>query len=405
MGNTNFIKVITRSLLKVIFCFVLLFSTARITFAENGSSSVDLGTVMVSKKERPVGVQEMDVTGQEAIDTPRLSRTVDGLFTETAGMDLKRTSLGGNTSSGVIMRGFDESRYLVLLDGRPLNGSGVFGGEYIDWSCLSTDDIERVEVTRGSASAEYANALGGTINIITKKGREKNNVEIRSSYGSFNTVDAAVSHSGNLGGILYDDITYGYWRTDGYLRNNYVNRNNFSGRVNFLMPGDLNIGFGMIYTVQERGFVVENKKGNSNYKSRYPESDEHVGAGPYVQWFGKPGPFGPVNPSKYWGNGSYWTNKRGQYDVELQKSFDTFDIEARGYLNRQERTEYYYSIDNENKLVLERYSEPERSGGWSAKVSMPVRDNNVVYGAEGVYLGYGKQEIKNAQSTYFRIQP
>ena len=405
MDNTNSTKVTTRSLLKWIFCFVLLFSTERVAFAGSASSPVDLGTVVVSEKERPRGVQDIDIIGEEAIDMPRVSRTVDGLFTGTAGMDLKRTSLGGNIGSGVILRGFDESRYRVLLDGRPLNGSGVFGGEYVDWSSLSTDDIERVEVLRGSASAEYGNALGGTINIITKKGKEKNRVGIRSSYGSFNTVDAAVSHSGNLGGRLYDNLSYGYWRTDGYLRNNYVNRNNFSGRVNLVLPDDLNIGLGMIYTLQERGFVVENKKGTSDHKSRYPESDEDVGAGPYVQWFGKPGPFGPVNPSKYWGDGSYWTNKRGQYDVELHKSFDAFDIEARGYVNRQERTEYYYAIDNENKLVLERYSEPERSGGWSTKISMPVGEHNVIYGAEGVYLGYGKQDIKNADSTYFRIQP
>jgi iron complex outermembrane receptor protein len=351
------------------------------------------------------GIRGDGSIGKGEIEKPRSSRTVDGLLTEVAGIDVKRTSPTGNSGSEVLMRGVDESRYLVLLDGRPLNGSGVFGGHYVDWSSLSTEDIERVEIIRGAASAEYGNTLGGTINIVTGKGTEKNRVRARSSYGSFNTVNAAVSHSGNLGNIIYDDLSYGYWRSDGYLRNNFAERHSLSGTMDLVLPDDLIVGLGIRYTRQKRGFVVENRKEKDNYDSDHPESDEDIGAGPRIHWYGKPGPFGPVDHSKYWGDGSYWLNKRGQYDVDVRKSFDAFDIRARGFMNRQERTEYYYAVDDESRLVLERYTEPERSGGWSVKVSMPAGRHDVVYGAEGVYLGYGKQEIKSADSSYFRIQP
>jgi len=87
----------------------------------------------------------------------------------SAGIDLKRISPGGDHGSAVTIRGFDESRCLILLDGRPLNAAGVYGGDYVDWSSLSTEDIERIEVIRGAKSAVYGNTLGGVVNIITRR--------------------------------------------------------------------------------------------------------------------------------------------------------------------------------------------------------------------------------------------
>jgi len=371
--------------------------------------SVNLEKIIVTPsqtdKNRLWAAQDIKVIGEGEIDRVRESRTVDGLFENTAGVDLRRSSLGGNTGNEVSLRGFDESRYLVMLDGRPLNGAGVYGGNYVDWASLSTEDIDRVEVLRGAGSAEYGNTLGGIINIITKKGEEKPKIDIRSSYGSYNTVDAALSQSGRLYTIFYENFSYGYWRTDGYLRNNYNNRNDFSGRLNVILPGGLNAGIGARYTVQERGFVVENRAGSGNYNSTYPDSAEDSGGGPYLQWWGKPGPFGPVRANMYWGDGSYWKDKRGQYDLSLEKDFGDLNIKAQAYMNKDERTEYFYAVDNSSKLVLQRYSEPEDSWGLIVKAIQSVGEHVIRYGFEGAYLGYGGQDILHADSAYFRIQP
>ena len=391
--------------------FFAIFVFTERAFAQKKEATVNLGTVKVTDEKAspgwrvPLGVQDVSVIGQGPIEESRVSRTVDGLFEHSAGIDLRRTSLTGNNGSEVSLRGFDESRYTVLLDGRPVKGTGVYGGEYVDWSSLSTDDVESVEIIRGATSAEYGDTLGGAINIITKKGSEKMKINLRSSYGSYNTVDAAFSHSGNLGKFIYDNLSYGYWRTDGYLRNNYVNRNNFSGRLNLRLPGGFSIEGGARYTLQKRGFVVENKKENANYDSRYPESDDDAGAGPNIQWFGKPGPFGPVDPAKYWGDRSYWVNKRAQYDAGAENSFGRLNIKAKAYLTRQDRTEYYYDINNEGKLILKRHSEPDKSGGWLAKAYLTAERHDIVYGLDGVYLGYGGQDVTNYDSTYFRVQP
>ena len=75
-----------------------------------------------------------------------------------------------NTS--VTMRGLDgTSRTLVLLDGIPLNK--VSGGQ-IQWALIRPEDVENIEVLKGPGSALYGmNAMGGVINVITRKPQKK----------------------------------------------------------------------------------------------------------------------------------------------------------------------------------------------------------------------------------------
>lgn len=336
-----------------------------------------------------------DVITQEEIAKKRTSRTADGLLENLPGIDLKRRSPGGDIGSAVSIRGLDESRCLIMLDGRPLNGAGVYGGDYVDWSSLSSEDIERIEVIRGARSVEYGNALGGVINIVTKKGEKQLKTELRSSYGHYDTREYMLSHSGGFKFLSYS-LSSGHWQTDGYLRNNNVNRNNFAGRLRFSLPANLNLGLGARYTTHKRGFIVENKETSPYYDDSYPESDEYSGGGPYITWQGG---------SLDWGDGSYGKNIRGQYDLELNKSFGSLDLKVQAYLNDQERTEYFYAIDDKDKLVLKRFSQPENTWGWLLKAFQPIKKHNLGYGIEGAYLGYGGQDIKYADNTYFWVPP
>ncbi len=57
------------------------------------------------------------------------------------------------------------SHTLIMLNGMPLN-SGWYGG--VNWQNMSMENIDRVEIVRGPASALYGgNAMGGAINVIT----------------------------------------------------------------------------------------------------------------------------------------------------------------------------------------------------------------------------------------------
>ncbi len=82
-----------------------------------------------------------------------------------------RVTTGRKNEPNVSIHGFDQSMILVLIDGVPYYETNY--GK-LDLNQIPTDNIAKIEITKGAASVLYgANALGGVINIITKKGTEK----------------------------------------------------------------------------------------------------------------------------------------------------------------------------------------------------------------------------------------
>ncbi len=72
---------------------------------------------------------------------------------------------------GVSIRGLDSSYTLILVDGKRVNSrNAVFRHNDFDLNWIPVDSIERIEVVRGPMSSLYgSDALGGVVNIITKK--------------------------------------------------------------------------------------------------------------------------------------------------------------------------------------------------------------------------------------------
>ena len=77
-------------------------------------------------------------------------------------------SLGGQTS--IFISGQGSVSTLVIIDGVQVNPNST----NYDWGDLTTDNIERIEILKGPQSIQWgADAAGGVINIITKKGKGK----------------------------------------------------------------------------------------------------------------------------------------------------------------------------------------------------------------------------------------
>jgi vitamin B12 transporter len=133
---------------------------------------------------REVGSSISIITAEDLAERQRMP--VLDVLRGLPGVDVVQSGgLGQQTS--VFLRGANANHTLVLIDGieanDPSNPSGAF-----DFANLLTDNIERIEILRGSQSTLYgSDAIGGVINIITKKGAGRARASIRAEGGSFGT--------------------------------------------------------------------------------------------------------------------------------------------------------------------------------------------------------------------------
>lgn len=101
-------------------------------------------------------------------------------------------------SNATIFRGDLRTLYnnhvLILFDGRPVR-EGVGGGlDFPIFSGFPVDMIERIEIIRGPGSVLYgSNAFAGVINIITKDDKKNSQLEVKTSGGSFGTVNGSIN--------------------------------------------------------------------------------------------------------------------------------------------------------------------------------------------------------------------
>ena len=111
----------------------------------------------------------------------------------------------------VSIRGSSNDQVVIMLDGIRINNS-LGGG--VDLSTIPAGYIERIEVVRGGSSAiAGTDAIGGLINIITKKTSEPF-TSVYATYGSFNTFVVNAAHAGKVGDLDYL-LSFNHAQTDG----------------------------------------------------------------------------------------------------------------------------------------------------------------------------------------------
>ncbi len=141
-------------------------------------------------------------------------KTLDEAINILSGIFVKRSKGLMDSTASVRMRGFNSDRYvLILLDGQPLNDAYTGG---VEWGTFPINNIERIEIIRGPASALYGgNAMGGVINIITKT-PDKLEFEVGGGYGSYDTYRYRISAGNRFLDKLSIRIGYEGEDTDGY---------------------------------------------------------------------------------------------------------------------------------------------------------------------------------------------
>lgn len=143
-------------------------------------------------------------------------------------------SYSGNSSQALIdMRGFGGDnpfgKTLIMLDGRRLNRPDMSS---INWLQIPLNNIERIEIIRGTSSVLYGDAaIGGVINIITKKGEGRPKVNASVMAGSYGLHDERVGVTGAM-----DKWTYALTGENNY-NDGYRDRSKFTSK-----GGGFNIG-------------------------------------------------------------------------------------------------------------------------------------------------------------------
>lgn len=143
-------------------------------------------------------------------------QTIYDILRTTAGLDVGSPYVAETFFHTVNVRGTGGygDRTLVLVDGIPQNNAN---NGWVEWTQIPKDVIERIEIVRGSSSALYgSNAMGGVINIITRKPQKERLTTLETEYGSANTYSVRLGQEQGIGDWGYL-VSGGYESTDGYI--------------------------------------------------------------------------------------------------------------------------------------------------------------------------------------------
>jgi iron complex outermembrane receptor protein len=164
----------------------LLCSLSISVLAQNTQlSEVVVTASMLPQQEKETGRNIVSIKGSSLQNLPISS--IDELLKYLPGIETQQRGPAG-TQSNIIIRGGTFQQVLVIIDGIRINDP--LTGHFNSYIPLHPEDINRIEIIKGAASAIYgSDAIGGVVNIITNGLQQKNNhkLSVGSKWGSYNS--------------------------------------------------------------------------------------------------------------------------------------------------------------------------------------------------------------------------
>ena len=277
------ILMMVMSLVVLLTCVSVLANESTSEVTDTLEEVVVTGTRTAQKVEKiPAHVTVItaeDIQNSNAQNIPELMRS-------EAGVNV-RNLLGNGKNAQVDLRGFGEAgpyNTLVLVDGRRVNGIDLSG---VDWTQIPVDQVERIEIVRGTGSVLYGdNATGGVVNIITKTPEDAFAVSGGVTFGSYdrNRLEASVSGGQKkIAASLFASRD----QTDGYRDNNAYDTQDLGGKLVFNATDSLTLNIDGSYHEDEYGLpgpltfaqLTEDRKSTTNPDDKGESKDAYISGG------------------------------------------------------------------------------------------------------------------------------
>ncbi len=201
---------------KIIGAILLIASST--SFAQDSAKTLNEVIVTATKaplKQSQTGKVVTVITPQQLQKS--FGKTIGEILNEQPGVTINGAENTLGTNQTVYTRGASAGNTLILLDGIPLYDASGISSEF-DLNNFALDNIERIEILKGSQSTLYgSDAVAGVINIITKKsGKRLLNFNADLSAGSYETYKGSVSLSGNSDHGQTFFISYNKIKSNGF---------------------------------------------------------------------------------------------------------------------------------------------------------------------------------------------
>lgn len=200
--------------------------------------------------------------------------TLSDILSRVTGLDISQSGGVGKPST-VFIRGANSQHTLFLVDGVEVNDP-ISPTRTYDIAHITNDNIERIEVIRGPQSTLYgSDAIGGVVQIFTKKGYGKPRLSLSLEGGSFETYRESMALSGgnrkfdysftlsrgDSSGFSASHEKYGNSEKDGY------GNTTFSGRIGTNPLKNLNIS--AMFRYMDAGSDLDNGPGEGGDDPNY----------------------------------------------------------------------------------------------------------------------------------------
>jgi vitamin B12 transporter len=233
--------------------------------------------VTANRVETPAREIATSVTVITRQDLERTKKTtVIEALQEVLGINIFQSGPAGSSAS-VMLRAANSEHTLVMIDGVEVNDPITPSRTY-DFSHLTVESIERVEILRGPQSTLYgSDAMAGVIHIITQEGRGKPRIHLSASGGSFSTFSGSAGLTGSL-----EKLRYSLWASsltsqgfsaanaalEGNIEADGYRNFSLSARVGYQIADNIDIDFS--------GRILDTQSDIDNYGNAFGDDPNRI---------------------------------------------------------------------------------------------------------------------------------